>query len=448
MIVALVGCGRFGFGDAADGGADDGGNGDGKSHDDGGTMPVTCTRTSLTTPTIWVDTNTGLDTNPGTQTSRVKTVTKALTLLSGNGGTIVVGPGNYLETLDISSTKPLVLLSETRYAARVQRVACNACTDLTIDGFEISGSSLSLVQVTGGSRITVRDNAIYNGNSSGVRVTSGATNVDIVSNVIYDTYASQIHINDANVTIRDNVVFYENGPTSDIGKIWLEASTDARVSGNVVFRSIGNDGGYGMISLRDTTGTTIVENNLVAGSPAATSVYASVGFDMATGSAMIRHNTFVGPMPGAAFGLGAGNIFTGANFTLVNNLWATPGTTQPFTDGNAAGKVTIRHNLYWNGPSGAFPAGGSPTPATNDAERIVADPGIASMLPTAPVRSGAGFVGGATTTCEVRDQLVEAIAKIAATSPAVGAADPTQSPTVDIRGHARPATAAVGAYEP
>lgn len=450
-VVCVTGC-RFGFADLDGGTADDDDDGGGLTDvattDDGGTPIVTCARTQPTTPTYWCDTNTGLDSNPGTQNAKVKTVARALQLASANGGTIIVGPGNYPEAPDISTTKPLLLLSEQRYAARLQRVNCAGCTDLTIEGFEISGSSLSLVQVTGGARVTIRDNAIYNGNSAGVRITSAATAITIESNVIWDAFAAPIHLNDASAAIRNNVIFFDNGSTTGIGKIWLEAANNTVVSGNVIFRGAGNDGGYGMISLRATTGTTIVENNLVAGSPAATNVYASIGFDMATGSAIIRHNTFVGPFPGTAFGLGAGNLFAGANFTLVNNLWASAGTTQPFTDGNAGTKITIRHNLYWNGSSGTFTAGGSPVP-TSDAERIVADPGLpTTALPAGPLRSGAGFVGGATTTCEAHDQLVEAIAKIAATSPAVGVADPTQSPTTDIRGHARPAIASVGAYEP
>jgi hypothetical protein len=168
---------------------------------------------------------------------------------------------------------------------------------------------------------------------------------------------------------------------------------------------------------------------------------------MATGTAMIRHNTFVGPMPGNAFGVGAGNVLTGASFMFVNNLWMSTGTVQPFTDGNAGTRVTLRHNLYWNAPTGSFTAGGSPTPAA-DGEAIVLNPGMTSSVPASPIRSGGSFAGGATTTCEVHDQLVEAMAHIDGSSVAVGQADPTQSPTVDILGRARPAVPAIGAYQP
>jgi hypothetical protein len=448
VVVLLAGC-RLNFADVStgDGGGDDDGDGGGDALLDGGGM-FACTRAVPTTPTYWVDTINGNDANPGTQSSKVKTIQKAVSLAVGQGGTIIVAPGNYPEVVDVPTTQPLLLFSEERYGARIQRLACTNCIDLTVEGFEITGASLPLVSINNGLRVTIRDNAIFDGPSAGVRVTNGSTNIDVVNNVIYDTFASQVHVNVAtNVLIRNNVVFYDAGATNSLPKIWLEDATSSVISGNVVFRSLGNDTSYGMISLRDTSGTTIVENNLVAGSPDATNVYASIGFDMATGTGMIRHNTFVGPMPGTAFGIGAGAVNTGSEFTLVNNLWASAGTTQPFTDGSAATTVTIRHNLYWNAPTGVFQTGGTPAPAS-DAERIVADPGMTFMLPAAPSRSGSGFVGGAATVCDVHTQLVEAMAKIAVTSPAAGVADPTQSPSADIRGRARPAAPAVGAYEP
>src|SRR5512135_1795108 len=122
VITALIGCGRLGFGDR------DGGTGSGSSTPDGATdsgiSAVTCDRPAVTTPTYWTDTNLGLDTNPGTQAAPTKTIAKAITLATTTGGTIIVGPGNYLETLDISTTKPLLLLSAQRYLARIQRLNC------------------------------------------------------------------------------------------------------------------------------------------------------------------------------------------------------------------------------------------------------------------------------------------------------------------------------------
>src|SRR6185503_9691831 len=117
----------------------------------------------------------------------------------------------------------LLLLSEQRYAARIQRFNCQGCTDTAIEGFEISGSGLPLASVAGGSRVALRDNVIFVGGSAGIRITLDAANVDVVSNVIYDTDSSLIHVNAASgVTIRDNVVFYDSGPSNGSAKIWLE----------------------------------------------------------------------------------------------------------------------------------------------------------------------------------------------------------------------------------
>jgi len=292
---------------------------------------------------------------------------------------------------------------------------------------------------------------LHDGPTAGIRVTSGSQTIAITNNVIYDSYSTAIHINDAiDMTIANNVVFGDQTSPDNEARLWLEAATDTLVAGNVLFRRLGNDTTYGVISLRATAGNTVVENNIVGGSPNATNVYAPIGFDMGGGNAVIRHNTFAGPLPGSAsaFGLGCGAVMAGANYVLVNNLWASPGTTQPFTLGTApVGTVSIRRNLYWNAPLGPFAAGGSPTPAV-DSEAITADPGIPFALPAAPTWTGSGFVGGATTTCDLHAQLVEALARILPGSPATGMADPGQTPTFDVRGHLRPTPAAVGAYEP
>ena len=440
----LVGC-RLHFDDASSG---DGGRGDGRGAD--AAVSATCDRTPVTTPTFWADTNLGLDTNPGTQAAPTKTIARALALAT-SGGTVIVGPGNYGETLDVSSTFPLLLLSAGRYTARIQRFNCQDCSDVTIDGFEITGTTLPLLSITAGTRVTVHDNVLDTGPTAGIRVTSGSQTIAITNNVVYDSYSTAIHVNDAiGVTIENNVVFGDQTSPDNEARLWLEAATDTLVAGNVLFRRLGNDTTYGVISLRATAGNTVLENNIVGGSPNATNVYAPIGFDMGAGNAVIRHNTFAGPLPGAAsaFGLGCGAVLAGGNYVLVNNLWASPGTTQPFTVGNApVGTVSIRRNLYWNAPNGPFAAGGSPTPA-GDSEAIIADPGIAFVLPAAPVWTGTSFVGGATTTGEVHAQLVEALARIAPGSPATGAADSGQTPTFDVRGHLRPTPAAVGAYDP
>ncbi|HSD89255.1 MAG TPA: right-handed parallel beta-helix repeat-containing protein, partial [Kofleriaceae bacterium] len=290
VMAALAGCGRVRFEDRA------GGTGSAArdSGTDTGLTAVTCDRLAVTTPTYWADTNLGLDTNPGTQAEPTKTIAEAITLASSTGGTVIVAPGNYLETLDISTTVPLLLLSEQRYRARIDRLNCAFCQDLAVDGFEITGSSLPLVSINGGTRVTFHDNVVYDGGSAGIRVTAGAQSIDVSNNVIYATVGTALHVNVATgITIRNNVVFgFNTTPLAGEQPIWLESSTDATVAGNVVFRWLGDDTNYGVISLRATTGTTLVENNLIAGSPNATSVYASIGFDQGGGTAIIRHNTF------------------------------------------------------------------------------------------------------------------------------------------------------------
>jgi hypothetical protein len=341
-----------------------------------------------------------------------------------------------------------LLISETQYAAKFQHLNCVDCANLWVEGFEITNSSAELVQVTNGQNVTIRDNIIHNGASAGIRVSGGGTGVDIAGNIVWDSFSAPIHVNvAANVTVHHNVVFDQNGSTNGQAMIWFESATDSSISSNVVFRALGDNASFGVISLRALAGATTVENNVIAGSPNATNVYTSIAFDQATGGAVIRNNTFVGPFPGPAFGIGAGTM-AGADFRVTNNVWASSGTAQPFTAGTApAGTVTMRHDMYWNSPVGSFTAGGFPTPA-DDPEALVADPGLSFALPAQPIWTPPMFVGGATTICGVHVQLVDAIATILPTSPAAGAADPSQSPAVDVRGKPRPTPPAMGAFEP
>ena len=93
--------------------------------------------------------------------------------------------------------------------------------------------------------------------------------------------------------------------------------------------------------------------------------------------------------------------------------------------------------------------GGTPGQA-NDTEARVMDPALSFTVPAAPTWSAAmqQFAGGATTVCDVRTQLVTALAAVPTTSPAVGAADPAQRPSTDVLGKQRPNPATLGAFEP
>ncbi|HEX5064030.1 MAG TPA: right-handed parallel beta-helix repeat-containing protein [Kofleriaceae bacterium] len=463
-VIWLVGGCRSGFDDLSDargrGDANDARGDTGTVLDDAsdgstdGSVPLTCTgRTPITGQTWWVAT-TGNDSNAGTQASPVATITKAVTLASATGGTVVVTPGAYTAEpggeLTIMTTKPLRVVSEQRYRASVPRIVCQTCTDLTIESFEVGGASLPAISLNGGARVTVLDNVVHDSGSAGIRVTSSADTIAVIGNLVYDNAATDIHFNvTSNITVRGNIVFNATVSPNGLSKIWLEAAATAIVDGNIVFRERGNDNAYGVISLRATSATTI-ENNIVAASPNATSVFAPVGFNQASGSATIRHNTFVGPLPGNAFGIGVQSLSSGT-YTFVNNVWASSGTAQPFTSGTApGGTITVRHNLYWNAPNGPFTSGGSPNP-TNDSESRVVDPGISfAAVPAAPTWSSSTqqFAGGATTVCDVRTQLVQALAALPATSPAVGGADPAQRPSTDVLGKQRPNPATLGAYEP
>lgn len=433
----LVGCGRVGFDAIGDGAVAD------------AVTAAACERAPIAEPAWWVAPD-GLDSNDGSRATPVATLARAVALARATGGTIVIRPGAYAEEIDLDTTVPLRIVGEQRYAARLVRIQCVGCRDLVVEGLELADPPFAGLQVTGGERVLYTDNVTHGSASAGIRIAGGSSAVRVIGNLVYDSRAQGIHVNDASdVEIRGNVVFDAAVTPNPQGKIWLEQVTGATVADNVVFRSRVDDDTFGLLALRQVSAT-IVENNVFAASPDAASVYAAIGFDGASGAATIRHNTFVGPFPGTAFGLGVRTMTAGSAFELVNNLWASPGTAQPFTDGTApGGAIRLRRNLYWNAPSGGFAAGGAPQP-TDDVEAIVADPQLAFIVPPAPAWSAVAgtFTGGGQTICEVHVRLALALAGVPAGSPAAGAADPAESPRADIRGRVRPSPPAVGAFEP
>jgi hypothetical protein len=165
----------------------------------------------------------------------------------------------------------------------------------------------------------------------------------------------------------------------------------------------------------------------------------------------------VGDLPCGAYGARIGtegvNPQVGEIF-FYNNIWSDPTGTMgsrflnTYNDVDVS-TIVLDHNLFFN-DGNPLPTEEVPAPA-DDPNLIQGDPLLAkdhSDL-TLPVwdENQHRFQSGSTTIREEFERLVFAYGAIAAGSPAVGAADPSNMPLDDILGRPRDANPDVGAFE-
>jgi hypothetical protein len=450
LVVGALGCGRLGFDarPAGDGGPADTGD---------GSIPVaSCVPTVPSGMVIHVDAQAGSDANTGGMGSPVRTITRGIAL-APPGSSLLVQPGDYNaepgNEVQFDSLSDVRIISAQRYRARVPRIECFDCDGLLVEGFELTGSTGVCAQVSFGKNVTFRDNVIHDCGVAAVRIAGDITGTVIAGNVIYDSPNSLVHVNDnSQVDIVDNVIF-DTRTQANHAMVWLEGTTNTVFARNVVYRGRHDSLGYGSVSI----GTAVnlrIENNIVG--PVDASAEGALGLDDADGTATISFNTFVGPFPGGVFGISRNNGVTAAStFTVTHNVWVSPGagTAQPFSSASETGAdgFSLDRNAYWNAagaftePAGTLGPGDDPRGVTIDPQLAIAG-GAAPPPPTFETPSGM-FADGSTLTCDVRTKLIDAIARVPATSP-VGGRALIAAPATDIRGKPRPMPAALGAYEP
>jgi hypothetical protein len=146
----------------------------------------------------------GSDSNPGTQASPFKTITKANGTVSA-GDTVHVAPGIYTggstTTKNGTASSRITYISDTRWGAKITGGSYGwpikgAYT--TVDGFEVDGASRWIAGLDGaGTGVIMKNNHVHHimnnvgcpsSGGSGIHTTTyyNATNVDVIGNVVHD----------------------------------------------------------------------------------------------------------------------------------------------------------------------------------------------------------------------------------------------------------------------
>lgn len=248
----------------------------------------TVTLSSALLAEVWVAID-GSDTNAGTETSPVKTISDAITKVAA-GGTIEVGPGTYTlsATLTIPNTKDGLTLKSTGGAAVTTIVydgdvihILDGADDVTVEDFTIDGVSNSSgigVYINYGTEgATVRNNIITNANHAvmltydnnvATTVVVGAT---VSGNVIEDCY-SGIDLQGAakDCTIADNTITDGEGRGICLTAGTLADPTQGNaITGNTITgcgdRGIWVKEGRNASNLYDGTTVIYLDDNLIDG---------------------------------------------------------------------------------------------------------------------------------------------------------------------------------------
>lgn len=452
--------------------------------------------------TYYVATN-GSDSGDGSAARPWKTIQYALTRVS-DGSTILVKPGLYngMQRLSGNFGTGVIVRSEVPYMAQLRNSgpvisAMGRLSGITIEGFDMAhsgpGASAIVVWVNAGSEtgavhhLTFRNNIIHDSyNNDIMKVASGATNITIDGNVFYNQTGSDEHL-DINstrtVTVQRNIFFNnfagsgrsnqnttssyivikDSGANTDE----INGTTDVNVRQNVFLNWQGlPSSAFIMVGEDDQpfyeARFVMIENNMFIGN----SPYTQQSPLTVWGSADItfRNNTVTGDLPTRAYAMAlakARRNLPNANIRFYNNIWAdqtgtmgagADSTRNDFSDTKpeSTASFVLHRNVYWNGGKAIPSDSADKINVTNDAGRIIADPGL-------PNPSGAWtpmwkastrkFTDGSLSIREAFVKLVRTYGAIPAASRAANLADAANSPTVDILGTARGGSPDIGAYE-
>ena len=462
---------------------------------------------TLATPTIqlqaqnceyWVAPN-GNNAQPGTANQPWATLEHAAEVVPDNHCTVWFKSGTYVGGHDVDrrfntmTTFKVVEAYTAVFEHNSTVLELNGARNIIFDGFifQHDGPGASGYVVIGSQgndmwleNITFRNSIFHDSYDNDLlKIHNGSHFITIENNIFYNQGDGEQHMDINSVTdiiIQDNILF-NNFPGS--GRLpnhfkafivikdsneeadGLLGSERITVRRNVFMNwegalnevaiKVGNDGKF-----YHEAKEVQIENNLFVGN-SNDEINTVLGV-RGSRDVTFTNNTVVGDLPSSAYAM---NVkITGANprnenIAFYNNIWSDPtgtmgadssGGSEDFANGDPADTINAQldNNLYWNSGS-VIPSGDFFSPLIDDTHRLIANPLINSNQNglVLPRWNGSSFLSGNGTIRQEFERLVGKYGRIPAHSPAIGQANLSFAPTVDILGNSRGSAADLGAYE-
>ena len=272
---------------------------------------------------IWVAT-TGSDDNDGSQANPVATIAKAIEL-AGDGYTIHIADGNYVNDKTLSISKSLTLEGNANTvidgnASRIMDVTADATVVLTNLSFT-NGNNALVGAISNEGKLTISNSNFYSNKATGNSGTiiTNKNKLNINNSKFYQNSAGKGVVNNQNnaLLVIDNSEFYNNNMTSFSNSYGIVYTTSANATiSNTVFRNNAVKYGgaiYATKSSDATIGIVNIINSTFEGNSANTGQGGALF--VSGGECIIKESRFINNKanPGKFNGGQGGAIYTSLN---------------------------------------------------------------------------------------------------------------------------------------
>ena len=272
---------------------------------------------------IWVAT-TGSDDNDGSQANPVATIAKAIEL-AGDGYTIHIADGNYVNDKTLSISKSLTLEGSANTvidgnASKIMEVTADATVVLTNLSFT-NGNDALVGAISNEGKLTISNSNFYSNKATGNSGTiiTNKNKLNINNSKFYQNSAGKGVVNNQNdaLLVIDNSEFYNNDMTSFSNSYGIVYTTSANATiSNTVFRNNAVKYGgaiYATKSSDATIGIVNIINSTFEGNSANTGQGGALF--VSGGECIIKESMFINNKanPGKFNGGQGGAIYTSLN---------------------------------------------------------------------------------------------------------------------------------------
>ena len=272
---------------------------------------------------IWIAT-TGSDDNDGSQASPVATIAKAIEL-AGDGYTIHIADGNYVNDKTLSISKSLTLEGNANTvidgnASRIMDVTADATVVLTNLSFT-NGNNALVGAISNEGKLTISNSNFYSNKATGNSGTiiTNKNKLNINNSKFYQNSAGKGVVNNQNdaLLVIDNSEFYNNDMTSFSNSYGIVYTTSANATiSNTVFRNNAVKYGgaiYATKSSDATMGIVNIINSTFEGNSANTGQGGALF--VSGGECIVKESMFINNKanPGKFSGGQGGAIYTSLN---------------------------------------------------------------------------------------------------------------------------------------